>query len=107
MRFLLDQNLPIGLCALLTRLGHEALHVEPLGLGAATDAAVWAEARRREAVVVSKDSDFLAFAGSDGGLVRLRVGNCSNRVLFGIIDRAWPDVVEKLERGERIVEVRA
>lgn len=106
MRFLLDQNLPVRLCAHLRQLGHEALHVEGLGLGEATDAGVWAEAQRRDAVVVSKDSDFLALAAGEGRLVRLRIGNRSNRDLFEIIARAWPEVVERLDGGERIVELR-
>jgi predicted nuclease of predicted toxin-antitoxin system len=106
LRFLLDQNLPVRLCALLRQLGHEALHVEGLGLGEATDAEVWAEARRRDAVMVSKDSDFLALAARDGRLVRLRIGNRSNRDLFDIIARNWPEVVERLDSGERIVELR-
>ncbi|WP_339871871.1 DUF5615 family PIN-like protein [uncultured Brevundimonas sp.] len=107
MRFLLDQNLPVRLCALLQQQGHEALHVEVLGLGTATDAEVWAEARRQDAVVVSKDSDFMVLAARKGRLVRLRVGNRANRDLFDIIDRNWPQVVERLDGGERIVELRA
>lgn len=107
MRFLLDQNLPVRLCALLAAMGHEALHVEPLGLGDASDREIWAEARARNATVISKDSDFQAFAGSEGCFVRLRIGNRSNRDLFEIVERAWPVVVERIESGERVVEVRA
>mgnify|MGYP006952617127 CR=1 FL=1 len=106
MRFLLDQNLPINLCARLHQWGHEALHVEALGMGEASDRQVWGEASRLEAVVVSKDSDFLRLAASGGRLVHMRIGNCSNRVLFEIVDRSWPAVVQQLEIGERVVEVR-
>jgi|GEM_PF-4186934 len=59
-----------------------------------------------KAVVVSKDRDFLGFLASGGQLVWLRVGNCPNRELFAIIDSVWPAVVEQLERGEQVVEVR-
>lgn len=106
MRFLLDQNLPASLIALLARLGHEADHIGAMGMGDASDHAIWAEALRRDAIVVSKDSDFLALAGTAGRLVRLRVGNRSNRDLFEIIERGLPAVIEALEAGERVVELR-
>lgn len=106
MRFLLDQHLPVALIAVLERLGHDAEHVKRLGMGDAADPDIWIEAVRRDAVVVSKDSDFLRLATSGGCLVHLRIGNCSNRALYEIIARCWPAVVEQLEAGERVVELR-
>ena len=105
MRFLLDQNLPVSLIDVLAELGHEALHVKPLGLSEATDREVWASALSLNAVMVSKDSDFIALAGRAGRLVRLRVGNRSNTDLFSIIRAAWPGVIARLEDGETIVDV--
>ena len=106
MKFLLDQNLPASLIPLLEHLGHEGLHVRDLGMGEATDAQIWAEAGRCHAVVVSKDSDYLAFAGDTGRFVRIRSGNRSNRELFAMVEHGWPGVVAALEAGERIVELR-
>lgn len=57
--------------------------------------------------MVNKDSDFLTFASGEGGFVRLRTGNRSNRDQFEIVQRAWPVVVQRIEAGERIVEERA
>ena len=103
MRFLLDQNLPASLIALLAELGHEAFHVKMLGL--AEDRAVWTQAAILDAVMVSKDSDFVVMARRGGRLVRLRVGNRSNTDLFGIIRSAWPEVVQRLAEGETLVDV--
>lgn len=105
MRFLLDQNLPTALIAVLADLGHEALHVKPLGLAEATDREIWTEARALGAIMVSKDTDFVSLAGWGGRLVRLRIGNCSNTELFAIVRAAWPDVIARLDEGETLVNV--
>lgn len=94
------------LSEVLRALGHEALHVEALGLNEAPDREVWTRARKLDAAVVSKDSDFLAFVFEGGRLVRLRVGNCSNADLYDIVRAAWPSVVARLDEGETMVEVR-
>ena len=62
MKFLIDQNLPVGLLDVLEGLGHEALHVKHLNLSTATDHRIWEMAVSLGAVIVSKDSDFIGFA---------------------------------------------
>ncbi len=108
MKFLIDQNLPLGLADLLKVLGHEALHVKPLGLSTASDEHIWRTAVSLGAVIVSKDSDFIRFVahGSTGAVVRLRIGNCANATLYDIVRRAWTGVIARLEEGETVVEVR-
>jgi len=109
LRFLVDQNLPVGLLDVLERLGHEALHVKRLGLSTASDHHIWRMAVSLGAVIVSKDSDFISFAArgaASAALVRLRVGNCANAALYDAVRRAWADVVARLEEGEAVVEVR-
>lgn len=67
MTFLIDNNLSPGLADCLRFLGHEATHVRDLGLAAAEDAVVIAEARSRNAVLLSADSDspeMLALSGA-------------------------------------------
>jgi predicted nuclease of predicted toxin-antitoxin system len=109
LKFLIDQNLPVGLLDVLKALGHEALHVKQLGLSTASDHHIWLTATSLGAVMVSKDSDFISFVarGAAGpALVRLRVGNCANAVLYDIVQRAWAGVIGRLEDGETVVEVR-
>jgi predicted nuclease of predicted toxin-antitoxin system len=109
LKFLIDQNLPVGLLDVLNALGHEALHVKQLGLSTASDHLVWDTAPSLGAVIVSKDSDFASFVARDvtgTALVRLRIGNCAQAALYDIARRAWANVVARLEEGEAIVEVR-
>ena len=109
MKFLIDQNLPLGLLDLLEALGHEAMHVKELGLSTASDDRIWQMAVSLEAVIVSKDGDFIRFVTRDSSrsaLVRLRIGNCANAILYDIVRRAWAGVVARLEEGETVVEVR-
>lgn len=110
MRFLLDEHLPTGLAALISELGFDAFHVKTEGLLSASDADLWALAANLDATIVSKDSDFLALARQDGrrsGLVHLNLGNISNRHLYATVRAAWPQLVERLESGDPVVELRA
>ncbi len=77
-------------------------------MSAAPDADIWAEATRDNAVVISRDEDFVARVRSGGGrLVWIRIGNCANPTLLAAIEGNWPSIHEKLESGERLVELRA
>jgi predicted nuclease of predicted toxin-antitoxin system len=109
LKFLIDQNLPVGLLDVLHALGHEALHVKQLGLSTASDHHIWDMAVSLGAVIVSKDSDFVSFVArgvAGTALVRLRIGNCANAALYDIARRGWANVVACLDEGETIVEVR-
>ena len=106
---MVDQNLPLRLVDLLTDLGHEAVHVKALGLTTAPDPAIWRHAVARDAIVVSKDGDFLAFDRSPGAgarLLLLSVGNVSNTALFQRLLDSWPSVVDRFRAGDRLVELR-
>ena len=58
MRFLIDTNLPRSTAALLSRLGHEALDVCDIGLGAAEDDAIARHARAQRLALITRDFDF-------------------------------------------------
>jgi predicted nuclease of predicted toxin-antitoxin system len=60
MRFFVDAQLPPALARFLTSAGHEAAHVADLGMTAASDHAIWRQAADSGAVLVTKDSDFVA-----------------------------------------------
>ena len=58
MTFLLDENFPLSAAALLRECGHVALTLaETCGLGAA-DEAVFAEAQKHSAILVTSDRDY-------------------------------------------------
>jgi predicted nuclease of predicted toxin-antitoxin system len=59
MRFLVDAQLPPGLCGWLEARGYQAEHVHSLGLGAASDVEIARRAEAEGAILISKDEDFL------------------------------------------------
>ena len=108
MRIIIDQQLPPVLAEWLRSAGADAVHVREIGLKDVPDHGIWVEAKRQDAIVVSRDSDFANFARQDieGRLVWLRVGNCTNPELIALFEAVWPIVRARLEGGERLVEVR-
>ena len=105
MKFLLDAQLPPRLTRALTRGGHVALHVYECGLLTATDRDIGKYAVKQKAVVITKDADFAAMAAGPA-VVWLRLGNVSNDVLIAAVMAALPQIVEAIEAGEGLVEVR-
>ena len=108
MRFIIDTNLTPGLAVWLRSQGHEAHHTSDLGLGQATDRAISSRGKADGAIVVTKDEDFVLLKTMDPAgpqVVWIRIGNAVNRVLLQRLDVAWPSVVEKLSKGEPVVEL--
>lgn len=62
MRLLLDHNLSRRMTKALGALFPGTLHVSDVGLERASDETVWAFARREDAVIVTKDADFIDLA---------------------------------------------
>ncbi len=109
MRFLVDAQLPPGLADYLREAGHEADHVNRIGLGASDDRVIWDHACHTRAVLITKDADFLSLANDEESgvpVVWVRLGNVSNPVLRHVFEAALPELVAALDAGERIVEIR-
>lgn len=107
-RFVIDAQLPLGLATRLRERGHIAEHVNRIGLGNASDVEIWQHVRAIEAVLVTKDEDFVAFALRDSAgpqVVWLRIGNITNQALWRTIGTAFDEILDALKSGERIVEV--
>jgi len=88
--FLVDAQLPPALARALSDLGHEAT--------------------QRNAVVITKDEDFVGhgrFGAPAPPVVWIRLGNVSRRVLLSRFLPLLPQVVQLVEAGERVVEIRA
>ncbi len=58
MRFLVDANLPRSCLVLLKRFGHSPEHARDIGLGAAPDSQIAAQARASNSVLLTRDLDF-------------------------------------------------
>lgn len=109
MRFLVDAQLPPALARWLTEQGHQADHVVDLGLESSPDREVWRVAHEKEAVVISKDEDFVTLATlqpEQAQVVWIRLGNTTRRGLLQWFAPLLPSIEEALERGERLVEVK-
>lgn len=109
MRFLVDAQLPPALARLLTEQGHLAQHVADIGLRHAEDSSIWHYALDHHAVLVTKDEDF-PHRHRQGipapVIVWLRIGNTSRKALLQRFQLLFPQIIDLIERGERLIEVR-
>jgi predicted nuclease of predicted toxin-antitoxin system len=107
MKFLVDAQLPPGMCRWLEARGHDAVHVTDVLTGEAPDRGIVAYAASNDLVLITKDDDFLTrYPPVEYKLVWVRIGNATNRALAAWLEVRWDSVVAALEAGERLVEVR-
>ena len=74
------------------------MHVHTVGLGEASDAAIWEYARSHGFVIASKDSDFFEMSvvlGAPPKLIWIRRGNCTTNQIAELL-RASRNVIEGL-----------
>ena len=108
MRWLIDAQLPPALARLLTSLGHQADHVEDVGLRDADDSAIWSHALNTGAVFVTKDEDFAtrSYASRTAPvIIWLRIGNCSKKALLTWFEPLLPQVLARLQSGDKLIEI--
>jgi len=108
VRFVVDAQLPPALAVFLRSVGHEASHVEELGLTSASDRAIWDHAVKTGSVIAIKVEDSLtlrALRSVGPSIVWVRIGNTTREELLRIMKSALPEIMAALERGERVVEV--
>ena len=89
--------------------GIDAHPVRDLGLRDAEDEEIFTEARKAQAVVLTKDSDFVLLLERHGPppkIIHLTCGNTSNVNLRAILRTTLKDALELLEIGEELVEIR-
>lgn len=86
----------------------DAVAVRDLGLQRAEDSEIFAEAKREQVIVMTKDSDFielLEIHGPPPQVIWVRSGNTSNARLKQILSHALPRVLEMIGAGEPLVEI--
>ena len=87
---------------------HEAVSFRTLGLRDSPDAVAFFAARNKDAVIISKDSDFmklLQLHGPPPKLIWITCGNTSNDRLKTILSFAFPKALELLKKGETAIEI--
>ena len=93
---------------LSSEFGVEARPVRDLGLRDAKDREIFLVARETEAVVLTKDGDFVRLLeqlGPPPQILWLTVGNTSNARLREVLSRSFGSARELLRRGEPLVEI--
>lgn len=108
MKFLVDAQLPPALAGWLREAGHDAAHVEDVGLRFASDPAILAHALQTEAIIMTKDEDFAERSIRETTapvIVWLRVGNTTNRVLRAWIELRLPGIVRLAGQNNHLIEV--
>lgn len=94
---------------MLNRHGHEAEHVNDIGLGDAPDRDLWRYALDHDAVIVTKDEDFAQMFARENvspPVVWVRVGNTRRSVLLERFEPLIDQLVSMVERGDLIIELR-
>ena len=87
-----------------------AVPVRDLGLRDAEDKEIFQAAKRENAVVMTKDSDFVSLLdrlGPPPQVIWVTCGNTSNARLKEILTNTLPKALELLKSGEELVEINA
>ena len=109
MKLWLDAQLPPALAAWVTAtFGIDTQSVRDLGLREAKDQQIFQAARDAEAVVVTKDSDFVELVerlGSPPQVLWVTCGNTTNARLKQVLVKCFPHAVQLLQQGEPVVEI--
>lgn len=105
----IDAQLSPALAPWITAtFGIESRPVRELGLHRAKDPPIFQAARDAEAVVMTKDSDFLVLLdrfGPPPQILWITCGNTSNARLKEVLKTSLPRAVDLLLQGERLVEI--
>lgn len=109
MTLWLDAQLPPPLASWIQQtLTIHAIALRDLGLRDATDTAIFDAAKKANAVLISKDSDFVELVmrhGSPPKLIWLTCRNVSNAALQTLFNAKLREAIQLLESGEAIVEL--
>lgn len=110
MKIWVDAQLSPAIAAWINRTFDdiEAESVRALGLRDATDSEIFEAAKKVDAVVMSKDDDFIQLIRQKGAppkLIWITCGNTSNARMRDILSTALLKTKELMESGEDVVEI--
>jgi len=109
VNFLVDNQLPPALARFIqTEFNVRAIHVFDVGLRDASDAEIWNYVSTNDSILISKDEDFanMVLHAPTARLIWVRFGNCRKAFLLNAFQEMWPRIVERLESGDRLIEIR-
>ena len=109
MKFIIDAQLPVALAKAMCSEGYEAEHVARALQLDAEDTQIWELAKCDNLVIISKDDDFAKRSKQVADppiIVWVRVGNIRNKALIEWFSKLLPQIVELIEQGEKLIEIR-
>lgn len=86
-----------------------ACSVRSLGLRDANDFTIFYQARAHNAVIMSKDSDFIKLQqihGAPPQIIWITSGNTSNQQMRDLLAKHMKTILRLLESGEKIIEIQ-
>lgn len=109
MRFLIDADLPYALANDFQAAGHEAVHVQDVGLGTAPDELIASYARRDQRCLITGDFDFSDIRnyrpGEHHGIVVLTIPADVGRAYIHALVAQFLGQIARLEplRGKLVI----
>ena len=111
MKFWIDVQLSPALAPWLNdTFGVQAFSLEWLGFQQTSDKRIFSAAREANAVVITKDQDFVHLLNQLGPppqVVWITCGNTSNVEMRKILQQNFPEVLLLLQSGESLIEITA
>ena len=111
MTIWIDAQLSPAIAVWITRkFACDAVAIRDLGLRDSEDEEIFLTAKKANAIVMTKDSDFLVLLdrfGTPPKIIWLTCGNTSNARLKEIFTSTLQAAIELLEKGEEIVEINS
>lgn len=109
MKIWVDAQLPPTLAVWLSdTFDLQAAALVDLALRDAQDIEIFEAARAENALIMTKDSDFIDLVcrlGTPPQILWLTCGNVTNRNLRQLLTATLPDALERLQQGEIIVKI--
>lgn len=111
MTLWIDAQMPPAIAAWIgNNFAVNAIAIRDLGLRGAEDKEIFEAARRENAIVMTKDSDFVVLLdklGAPPQVIWVTCGNTSNARLKEILTNTLTKALELLKSGEDLVEINA
>lgn len=109
MSYWIDAQLPPSIAIWLTeKFGVSAVALRDIGLRDAEDAKIFEAARLANAIVITKDSDFVELAlrlGAPPQILWITCGNATNQHLQKLLYATFESAHRMMKNGELIVEI--
>jgi predicted nuclease of predicted toxin-antitoxin system len=106
VKFIVDAQLPPTLARLLRESGCDASAVREMDSERPTTPKSGGTRFKQQAAIITKDEDFAErclYGRDQPVIVWLRIGNTSNQALLRWFVPLWPEIMRRIELGDRLI----